>query len=98
MNRSAFLALAAIAVVLGSQTGFPSIIMPGGFTTQVYDWVPDPADSRRTILGSPVPARVPVGIEFLGVPFSEPTLLRLVSGYESVTRHRRPPADFSDRP
>lgn len=84
--------------VLGSQTGFPSIIMPAGFTTQVYEWVPDPADSRRTILGNPLPARVPVGIEFLGVPFSEPTLLSLVSGYESVTRHRRPPADFSDRP
>jgi Asp-tRNA(Asn)/Glu-tRNA(Gln) amidotransferase A subunit family amidase len=84
--------------VLGSQTGFPSIIMPGGFTTHVYDWAPDPADSRRTVLGSSVPARVPVGIEFLGVPFSEPTLLRIVSGYESVTRHRRAPADFSDRP
>jgi amidase len=83
--------------VLGSQTGFPSIIMPGGFTTHVYDWAPDPADSRRTVLGSAVSARVPVGIEFLGVPFSEPTLLRVVAGFESVTRHRRPPADFSDR-
>lgn len=81
--------------VLGSQTGFPSIIMPAGFTTEVYDWVPDPANSARTILGTAVPARVPVGIEFLGVPFSEPLLLRIASSYESVARHRRAPVEFS---
>jgi Asp-tRNA(Asn)/Glu-tRNA(Gln) amidotransferase A subunit family amidase len=83
--------------VLGSQTGFPSIIMPAGFTTEVYDWVPDPANSARTILGNAVSAQVPVGIEFLGVPFSEPLLLRIASGYESVARHRRAPAEFSER-
>jgi Asp-tRNA(Asn)/Glu-tRNA(Gln) amidotransferase A subunit family amidase len=83
--------------VLGSQTGFPSIIMPAGFTTEVYDWVPDPANSARTVLGNAVPAQVPVGIEFLGVPFSEPLLLKIASGYESVARHRRAPAEYSER-
>lgn len=83
--------------VLSSQTGFPSVIMPAGFTTQVHDWVPDPADNRRTVLGEAVPAQLPVGMEFLGAPFSEPTLLRIVAGYESVARHRRPPAEFSAR-
>lgn len=83
--------------VLGSQTGFPSIIMPAGFTTVVYDWIADPADSTRTILGNAVPAQAPVGMEFLGVPFSEPTLLKLVSGYENIARHRRPPEAFSAR-
>lgn len=82
--------------VLGSQTGFPSIIMPAGFTTEVYDWVPDPANAARTILGNAVPAQVPVGIEFLGVPFSEPLLLKLASGFESVARHRRAPVEYSE--
>jgi amidase len=82
--------------VLSSQTGFPSIIMPAGFTTTVYDWVPDPAESSRTIPGNAVPARVPVGMEFLGVPFSEPVLLKIVSGYENITRPRRAPAEFSE--
>lgn len=82
--------------VLSSQTGLPSIIMPAGFTTEVYDWVADPANSSRTILGNAVPARVPVGMEFLGVPFSEPILLKLAAGYEVTTRHRRAPAEFSE--
>jgi amidase len=34
----------------------------------------------------------PLGLEFLGRPFSEATLLKLASGYEASTRHRRPPA------
>jgi Asp-tRNA(Asn)/Glu-tRNA(Gln) amidotransferase A subunit family amidase len=82
--------------VLSSQTGFPSIIMPAGFTTEVYDWVADPANSSQTILGNAIPARVPVGMEFLGVPFSEPLLLKIAAGYEMTARHRRAPAEFSE--
>jgi len=33
----------------------------------------------------------PLALEFLGRPFSEPTLLKLASGYEAQTRHRKPP-------
>ena len=83
--------------VLGSQTGFPSIIMPAGFTSVVYDWIAEPANPARTVLGNAAPAQVPVGMEFLGAPFSEPILLRLVSGYENIARHRRPPEGFSER-
>jgi Asp-tRNA(Asn)/Glu-tRNA(Gln) amidotransferase A subunit family amidase len=32
-----------------------------------------------------------LGFEFLGRPFSEPTLIRLASGFEAVTGHRHPP-------
>jgi amidase len=35
---------------------------------------------------------IPAGITFMGLPFSEPTLIRLGYAYEQATRHRRPPA------
>jgi Asp-tRNA(Asn)/Glu-tRNA(Gln) amidotransferase A subunit family amidase len=34
---------------------------------------------------------LPVGIELLGRPFSEPTLLKIAYGFEQATKHRRPP-------
>jgi len=60
---------------LGAVTGFPSIVVPGGFSS------PTPAAT----LG------VPVGIEFLGRPWSEKLLLALAYSYEQSTKHRRPP-------
>ncbi|WUI02562.1 amidase family protein [Spirillospora sp. NBC_00431] len=38
------------------------------------------------------PDGMPVGVELLGRPFSEPTLLGLGFDYQQATRHRRPPA------
>jgi amidase len=35
---------------------------------------------------------LPVGIEFMGRPFAEPTLLKLGYAYEQSTRNRKPPA------
>ena len=35
---------------------------------------------------------LPVGIEFLGRPFAEPTLFKLAYAYEQATQHRKPPA------
>lgn len=35
---------------------------------------------------------LPVGLEFMGVPFGDATLLSLAYAYESATHHRRPPA------
>jgi amidase len=60
---------------LGSVTGFPSIVVPGGFST--------PTQTAK--LG------VPVGIEFLGRPWSEKVLIEIGYGYEQATKHRRPP-------
>jgi amidase len=34
---------------------------------------------------------LPVGITFFGLPYSEPTLLKLAYSYEQATRHRAPP-------
>lgn len=38
------------------------------------------------------PNGMPVGVELLGLPFSEPTLLGLGYDYEQATHHRTPPA------
>ena len=35
---------------------------------------------------------LPVGLEILGRPWSEPTLIKLASGFEAVTNNRRVPA------
>ena len=37
---------------------------------------------------------LPAGIQFLGRPFDEPTLIRFTYAYEQGTKHRKPPALF----
>ncbi len=68
--------------------GFPAMTVPAGFTTKVYDRGPD-----RQLLPAKQ-AALPVGIDFLGLPFSEATLFEIGSAYEAATRHRSPPAGF----
>jgi amidase len=84
--------------MLGQQ-GFPTITVPAGFTTEVYDRVPDASaasvgSDTPTKLVGPVPARLPVGIDFLARPFGEPLLLRIAAAYEDATKHREVPAGF----
>lgn len=78
--------------------GFPAMTVPAGFTTLVYDRVRDTTQPDSTRLTGPVPARLPVGIDFLGLPFGEPMLLRIASAYEARTRHRTPPPGFGPLP
>jgi Asp-tRNA(Asn)/Glu-tRNA(Gln) amidotransferase A subunit family amidase len=61
--------------ILAALTGFPAITVPAGFST--------PTESA--------PIGVPVGIEFLGPPFSESQLLRIAYGFEQATHARKPP-------
>jgi amidase len=99
---------------IGAQ-GFPAITVPAGFTTEVYDWVDDPAApprpardrgddgegggrNRPMILTGPVAAKLPVGVDFIGRPFSEPILLRIAAVYERATHHRIEPPDFGPLP
>jgi amidase len=90
--------------LLGVQ-GFPVITVPAGFTSEVWDRVPDPkapvtlsttdgSSTQATIVVGPVKAKLPVGVDFLGAPFSEPMLLKIAAAYESGTHHRVAPADF----
>ena len=60
---------------LGSIAGFPAITVPGGFSPTC----------------DAAPVGVPVGLEFLGRPWSEPALVRIAFGFEQATRFRRPP-------
>jgi len=41
--------------------------------------------------GGFTPDGIPVGVEFLGRPWSEPQLISFAYAYEQSTRHRRPP-------
>jgi amidase len=68
--------------------GFPAMTVPAGFTTHVYDRGP----SGELLPAKP--ARLPVGIDFLGLPFSEKTLFEIAVVYERATEHRDPPPDF----
>jgi Asp-tRNA(Asn)/Glu-tRNA(Gln) amidotransferase A subunit family amidase len=92
------------------QQGIPAITVPMGFADQVYDRVVDPTgtpppaspESRgppvATKLVGPVATHVPLGIDFMGRPFSEPMLLKIAAAYEAATHHREEPADFAAIP
>src|SRR5437867_1847113 len=82
--------------LLGQQ-GLPTLSVPAGFTTRVFDRVRDAAAPGGSRLVG-VPAKLPVGIMFFGRPFSEPTLFRIASAYEAATQHRIPPPDFGPLP
>jgi amidase len=49
-------------------------------------------------LVGPVPAKLPVGIDFLGRPFDEPLMLTVAAAYQNATKHRVPPPDFGPLP
>jgi amidase len=82
------------------QQGFPTITVPAGFTSEVYDRELDasaPNDENgnpATKLVGPTAAKLPVGIDFLARPFAEPTLLKIAAAYENATHHRTPPPGY----
>jgi amidase len=82
------------SVNLSPLSGFPAIVVPAGFTRQVYDRVPDQNDPNGSRLEGPKPDQMPVAMEFLTRPFDEAVLLEIASAYEAGTKHRRPPKVF----
>jgi Asp-tRNA(Asn)/Glu-tRNA(Gln) amidotransferase A subunit family amidase len=67
---------------LAANSGLPAITVPGGFSPPSKD----------------APIGVPIGVEFLGRPFSEAELIRLAYGFERETAHRRPPPSTPSLP
>lgn len=61
--------------VISSVTGFPSCVVPGGFTKPTKE----------------APGGVPVGIEFLAREWDEARLIEIVYGFEQATKCRKPP-------
>lgn len=61
--------------VLCSVTGFPSIAVPGGFS--------DPSEDA--------PLGVPVGMEIIGRPWSEPVLIEIAYAFEQISHLRKSP-------
>ncbi len=61
--------------ILTSATGFPSIVMPAGFS----------APSETAPIG------MPIGIELVGRPWSDGELIRLAYCLEQAAKSRRPP-------
>ena len=61
--------------VLCSVTGFPSVVVPAGFSR------PD-TDSATG---------VPIGMEIIGEPWSEKRLIRIAYAFEQATHYRKPP-------
>jgi amidase len=85
----------AVGWSLIGQQGFPVITVPAGFTTTVLDRV---ADGDGTRLSDPIPAALPVGVDFIARPFGEPLLFRIAAAYEAATQHRRPPPAYGPLP
>jgi Asp-tRNA(Asn)/Glu-tRNA(Gln) amidotransferase A subunit family amidase len=85
-----------LAWTLLGANGFPAISVPAGFTTEVYDRIPDPKSPKATLMVGPVKAQLPVNIDFLGRPFSEPILLKIAAAYEAASKHRRAPQGFGE--
>ena len=88
------------AVVYATFDHQPALIPPDAMTRPAVD---DRTGNNRRLspmLGFPaitVPAGftsdgLPVGLEFLGRPFAEPTLFKFAYAYEQATHHRKPPA------
>jgi Asp-tRNA(Asn)/Glu-tRNA(Gln) amidotransferase A subunit family amidase len=86
------------AVNLSPETGLPAIVVPAGFTKEVYDRVPDDKEPNGSRLEGPKQVALPVGLEFLGRPFEEAKLFEIASAYEKITRHRRSPPGFGEIP
>jgi amidase len=93
-----------------ASSGADALVAP----TNGPSWVTDHANGDHYVGGNSTPAAVagypvvtvpmgtafglPVGISFIGPAWSEPTLVRLASGFERVTAARRPPAFLATLP
>jgi Asp-tRNA(Asn)/Glu-tRNA(Gln) amidotransferase A subunit family amidase len=80
------------ALVYPTFTGKPSLIGQAGQPGVNCKLSPSSGLPAIVVPGGFTPDGIPVGVEFMGRPWSEPKLISLAYSYEQSTRHRRPPA------
>jgi len=88
---------ASLTPRLSPNGGFPVVVVPAGFTREVYDRavvVGVDGSKNAGALLAPKPVALPISVDFLGRRFSEAVLIRIAGAYEQATRHRRPPPAF----
>ena len=67
---------------MAAMAGAPSITVPAGFTNRYYD-------STAMYNFKELPSRLqPVGIMFVGLPYTEPKLIKYAYAFEQATHHR----------
>jgi Asp-tRNA(Asn)/Glu-tRNA(Gln) amidotransferase A subunit family amidase len=85
----------------GDASGLPDIGVPAGFTQVVYDRTTRAPSTESLALNPPSVRRevkLPLNIEFLGKPWSEPQLLGLAAAFEKARGPRTPPPGFGPIP
>ncbi|MBM4297625.1 MAG: amidase [Deltaproteobacteria bacterium] len=81
--------------------GFPTVVVPAGFTREVYDRAivrSEDGSKKAGDLVGPKAVALPMSIDILGRHFSEPVLIRIAAAYEQATKHRRAPNAFPPLP
>jgi Asp-tRNA(Asn)/Glu-tRNA(Gln) amidotransferase A subunit family amidase len=68
--------------VLAAATGFPSIVVPAGFSFPTMT----------------APLGVPIGLEIVGMPWSEPKLISIAYAFEQATQVHAPPVSTPPLP
>ena len=81
------------SVNLSPVSGFPAIVVPAGFTREVYDRVPDPNDPNGSRLRVPSPIRRLLPWNFSPVHSTKRSCSKLPR-LRSRNKARRPPKEF----
>lgn len=68
---------------IGAQAGYPTVLVPAGYTT---------SQGAASVGGDTSGNRRPFSIAFLGKAYEEPRLLGYASDYEDASRLRQPPS------